>query len=176
MPKEEKEIKDMSPVGADDSKPKDTTVYEQDRWYPRRSGRPWIIGAIVILIILILVLIGSMFRLSDLRQGSMNRGQTFTSFNHGGSMPRMNSSFFFSSSDSNGTTTSSTNVVSGVVTAVNGSSFDVGGGGAKTTISTNGSTTWNTTDKKVSVNDSVLVYGTVSGSTLTATSVQITNF
>jgi hypothetical protein len=148
------------------------TSDRQYKSYHYRSRRPFFIGGIIILIILILVLIGSMFRFGQLRQGfNDNRG----TFIYSRQMPHMNSGFFFSSSSSNGTTTSSTSVASGVVTAVNGSSFDVGGGGSKTTINTNGSTTWNTTDKKVSVNDSVVVYGTLSGSTITATSVQTTN-
>lgn len=140
-----------------------------------RIGRPYFIAAIVVLIILIIVLIGSLFRFSQVRQGFYD--------NRGGGViysrqeaPHMNESFFFSSSNSNDNSTTSASVVSGVVTAVNGSSFDVGGGGSKTTVNTSGSTTWNTTDKKVSVNDSVVVYGTVSGSTITATSVQISNF
>jgi cytoskeletal protein RodZ len=140
-----------------------------------RIGRPYFIAAIVVLIILIIVLIGSMFRFSQVRQGFEDRnGMTF--YSHQMSPRQDGGSFFFSSSSTNGSTTTSNSAVSGVVTAVNGSSFDVGGGGSKTTINTNGSTTWNTTDKKVSVNDSVIVYGTVSGSTLTATSVQVTNF
>ncbi|HUC96221.1 MAG TPA: hypothetical protein VMR16_00965 [Candidatus Saccharimonadales bacterium] len=148
------------------------------RQYPYRNGRPFFIAGIVILIILILVLIGSLFRFGQVRQGFYNRGGM--NMNSRQVAPRMNGGGFFfssSSSSSNGTTTTSTSTsfVSGVVTAVNGSSFDVGGGGTKTTINTNGSTTWNTTDKKVSVNDSVVVYGTLSGSTLTATSVQITD-
>jgi hypothetical protein len=154
------------------------TNYEKgvsDKSSPMRSGKLWITGAIVILVIIILALIGGMFVSNNERQGFDNRGgMTFYGYRTG---PRMEGgSFFFSSSDSNGTTINTTSAVSGVVTSVNGSSFDVGGGGSKITVNTNGSTAWNTTDKKVSVNDSVLVYGTVSDNKLTATSVQITNF
>lgn len=171
MPKDENEKLTEKTAPVENEEPRVTTVY--DKPHLNRSGRPWIIAAIVILVILILAIAGSMFRLTNLRQGYYNHGTTYT--NGRGDMPHMNSSFFFSSSNSNDTTSTSSSAVSGVVTAVNSSGFDVGGGGTKTTVNTNGSTTWNTTDKKVSVNDSVLVYGTVSGSTITATSVQITN-
>ena len=172
MPKEENEKSNEKLVDVKVDKPNNTTAHEKRYLY--KSGRPWIIAAMAILVILILVLIGSMLRDNNLRQGYYDRGATY--INDRGNMPHMNGSFFFSSSDGNNTTTTTTSAISGVVTAVNGTSFDVGGGGTKTTVKTDGSTTWNTTDKKVSVNDSVIAYGTVSGSTLTATSVQITNF
>ncbi|MCX6728506.1 MAG: hypothetical protein NTV39_01935 [Candidatus Saccharibacteria bacterium] len=171
MPKEENEKPTEKSESVKAGQATDESVHEKP--YNSRSSRPWIIAVVIILVILIFAIAGSMFRMNNLRQGYYNHGTTYV--NGRGGMPHMNSSFFYSSSDSNGTTTTSTSAVSGVVTAVNGSSFDVGGGGTKTTVDTNGSTTWNTTDKKVSVNDSVLVYGTVSGSTITATSVQITN-
>jgi hypothetical protein len=175
MPKEEnnksEKIEEKTIVSEVD-RPYESVVDNKSSRY--RSGRLWIIGAIVILIIVILVLIGSMFVSNNESQGLYNRGG-MTYFSHQMGPRQGGSSFFFSSSNSNSTSTSSTSVVSGVVTAVNGSSFDVGGGGSKTTVNTNGSTTWNTTDKKVSVNDSVIVYGTVSGSTITATSIQINN-
>jgi hypothetical protein len=142
-----------------------------------RIGRPYFIAAIVILIILIVFLIGSMFRFNQVQQGPFYRGgMTYYTRQV---EPRQNggSFFFSSSSSSNGSsTTTSVSAVSGVVTAVNGSSFDIGGGGTKTTVNTNGNTTWNTTNKSVAVNDSVTAFGTVSGSTLTATSVQVDNF
>jgi len=139
-----------------------------------RIGRPYFIAVIVILIILIVVLIGSMFGFSQTRRGFENRNWV-TFYSHQVGPRQGGGSFFFTSSSSNGNSTTSTSAVSGVVTAVNGSSFDVGGGETKTTVNTNGNTTWNTTDKKVSVNDSVLVFGTISGSNITATSVQVTN-
>jgi hypothetical protein len=172
MPKEENEKTNEKLADVKVDKLNNTAANEKS--YFNKSGRPWIIAAMAILVILILVLIGSMFRINNPRQGYYDHGVTY--INNRDTMPHMNSSFFFYSSDGNNTTTTTTSAISGVVTAVNGSSFDIGGGGTKTTVNTNGSTTWNTTDKKVSVNDSVIAYGTVSGSTLTATSVQITNF
>ncbi len=171
MPKEENEKQQKQPSNAEVEKTKDTTNNEKS--YPPKVGKPWIVASIVILIIIVLALIGGMIKLNDQRQGFYNHGGTYI-FSRGG-MPHMNSSFYYSSSDSNDTTTTTTSVISGVVTAVNGSSFDVGGGGTKTTVKTDGNTTWNTTDKKVSVNDSVIVYGTVLDKTFTAISVQISN-
>lgn len=146
-------------------------VYEKSD--KTRSNKPWFIAAFVIIVILIIALIGSMFKLHNVRQNYYNRGTTF--INNRGDIPHVRSNFFFSSSDSSGTSSSSASVISGVVTKVSGDSFDVGGSGTKTTVKTNGDTTWNTTAKKVSVNDSVIVYGSESDNKITATSVQIRN-
>lgn len=88
-------------------------------------------------------------------------------------MPRMRSTYIREVNTTNSTVQS---VASGVVTSVNGNSFVIGGNGAKVDVDTSDSTTWNTTDKKVSVNDSIVVIGVESNSTITATSVRIVNF
>lgn len=88
-------------------------------------------------------------------------------------MPRMNRVFIQTSSSSN---TSNTTMVSGVVKSVGTNTFVIAGNGNQTTVNTTGGTTYNTTDKKVSVNDTVMVIGTVSNSVITATGVQIINF
>lgn len=67
-------------------------------------------------------------------------------------------------------------MVSGVVKSVGTNTFVIAGNGNQTTVNTTGDTTYNTTDKKVSVNDSVMVIGTVSNKIVTATDVQIVNF
>jgi len=88
-------------------------------------------------------------------------------------MPFSNHMYIETSSSSS--TTNST-INSGVVTSVSGSSFVIAGNGNQTTVNTTGDTTYNTTDKKVSVNDSVIVTGTKSNNTVTATDVRIMNF
>jgi len=65
--------------------------------------------------------------------------------------------------------------LTGVVTQVNGDSFTIAGNGTTKTIKTTTDTNYNTADKKVSVNDSVVVKGTDSNGTFTATSVNIVN-
>ncbi|HKX73425.1 MAG TPA: hypothetical protein VJM32_05395 [Candidatus Saccharimonadales bacterium] len=65
--------------------------------------------------------------------------------------------------------------LSGVVTQVNGDTFTIAGNGTTKTIKTNGSTTYNVTTNKVKVNDSVIVKGSKSGDTFTATGVSILN-
>lgn len=65
--------------------------------------------------------------------------------------------------------------LTGVVTQVNGDSFTIAGNGTTKTIKTNSDTSYNTADKKVSVNDSVIVAGTDSNGTFTATTVNIVN-
>ena len=81
---------------------------------------------------------------------------------------------FIETSSSNSTTNSI--ISSGVVISVSGSSFVIAGNGNQTTINTTGDTTYNTTNKKVSVNDSVIVAGAKSNGTITATDVRIMNF
>ena len=148
------------------------TIYSNRK--PHMNGRPYFIAGIVIVILLILALIGGMFRLSNLEQSFGHRGMTIIDHQN---MPMMRSSSFFSRTNNDGTTTStSTYSVSGVVTAVDGSSFDIGGNGTKTTVNTTGSTTFNNNDKKVVVNDSVIVTGTKSDDKINATDVQIVNF
>jgi hypothetical protein len=60
----------------------------------------------------------------------------------------------------------------GVVTAVSGSNFTIGGSGASTSIVTSSSTTYQS-GNTVKLNDSVVVIGTKSGDTITATRVII---
>jgi hypothetical protein len=68
--------------------------------------------------------------------------------------------------------TNSGDRTSGVVTAVNGSSFTLAGHGATTNVVTNSSTQYRG-GNTVKQNDSVLVFGTTSGGTLTATQIVI---
>lgn len=78
--------------------------------------------------------------------------------------------------ETNSSSTTNSIISSGVVTSVNGSSFIIAGNSNQTTINTTGDTTYNTTNKKVSVNDSVIVAGAKSNDTITATDVRIMNF
>jgi len=88
-------------------------------------------------------------------------------------MPFSNHMYIETSSSSS---TTNSIISSGVVTSVNDSSFVIAGNGNQTTINTTGDTTYNTTNKKVSVNDSVIVAGAKSNGTITATDVRIMNF
>jgi hypothetical protein len=65
--------------------------------------------------------------------------------------------------------------LTGVVTQVGSDSFTIAGNGTTKTIKTTSNTDYNTSDKKVSVNDSVLVSGTDNSGTFTATSVRVIN-
>jgi len=64
------------------------------------------------------------------------------------------------------------NRLQGVVTAVNGSSFTLAGNGTTNTVQTNGSTQYQN-GNAVAVNDTVIVFGSVSNSTFTASQVVI---
>lgn len=64
-------------------------------------------------------------------------------------------------------------MVHGTVTEVNETTMKVAGNGVVKTVTLNDKTTYGT--KKPAVNDSVMVRGTTSGDTFTATSVQVVN-
>lgn len=72
------------------------------------------------------------------------------------------------------TTTTTYTQTEGVITAVNTDSVVVAGGGKTQTIKTNGSTQY-VNNVKPAVNDTVVVTGTKSGDTLTATQVAVYN-
>lgn len=65
--------------------------------------------------------------------------------------------------------------LSGVVISVSDNSFVIAGNGEQTTIKTTNDTTYNVSDDKVEVNDSVTVFGTKSDSTITATDIRVMN-
>ena len=175
MPKDEKEnIKEMM----DESEMLDGKVAYEDvksgRRMPRRRGMLFlVIATLVSATVAILICLAFM-------TAFMSRSSNVTYTQDGGfysrsyrMMPRMNRVFIQTSSSSD---TSNTTMVSGVVKSVGANTFVIAGNGNQTTVNTTGDTTYNTTDKKVSVNDSVMVIGTVSNSVVTATGVQILNF
>jgi len=65
--------------------------------------------------------------------------------------------------------------LTGVVTQVNGGSFTIAGNGTTKSVTTNSTTTYDTTPKTVASNDSVIVTGTDTNGTFTAVSVRIIN-
>src|SRR5579862_6639659 len=67
---------------------------------------------------------------------------------------------------------SAQNRIEGVVTSVNGSSFTVAGNGSTTDVTTSSSTQYQGGDT-VKQNDTVVVYGSLSNNTFTATQVAI---
>lgn len=75
----------------------------------------------------------------------------------------------------NSTSDSSTSFISGVVISVDDSSFVVAGNGKRYTVNTNDSTIYNNTSKSVSINDSVMVSGSLSDTTITATNIRVMN-
>lgn len=76
--------------------------------------------------------------------------------------------------DNGSVTTTVYNYLTGVVTAVNSDNIVIAGNGKTTTIATNSSTTYDN-DTKPAVNDTVVVTGTTSGATITATDIAVNN-
>jgi hypothetical protein len=142
-----------------------------DKHDHRKTASPLTVVSVVLVFFLALFAVGGVFMFL---RGNMMERRYSPVVNLQESMPRMRTMYVREVSN---TTTDSTSqsIASGVVTSVNGSSFVIGGNGTKVTVNTSGNTTWNTTDKKVSVNDSLVVIGTESNGTITATSVRIAN-
>jgi hypothetical protein len=92
-------------------------------------------------------------RLGGMRSGIIQRNHAFSGF--GGTVVNADQ-----------------NVTSGVVTNVNGSSFTVAGNGSTQQVATDGSTQYQS-GNQVKVNDTVIVYGTTTNNTLTATQIII---
>lgn len=130
----------------------------------RKSG--WLLPVMIFVVVISLAgMFGSMVayhherqntvlspRLGGMRSGIIQRNRTSDGFG------MMNSN--------------SQNAVSGVVTNVNGSSFTVAGNGSTQQVSTDGSTQYQS-GNQVKVNDTVVVYGTTTNNTLTATQIII---
>jgi hypothetical protein len=136
------------------------------------TQRSWIygVGAVLILILVFMAGMGAAAHHEEMKgkRGifTVQRGEFGT---HMGGSP-MGAGIrheLGSSTTSNGETR-----LSGVVTAVNGSSFTVAGSGATNNVTTNSSTQYQS-GNQVKVNDTLLVTGTSSNGTLTATHIVI---
>ena len=136
-----------------------------------KNNKPYFIAGGIILVLEILVAAFGSLRLLRPELTSERRGMI--TYDQQGMMPRHNQNIIIQSSSSNSTNNI---IVSGVVTSVSVNNFVIAGNGVKYTVNTSGDTTYNTTDKKVSENDSVMVIGTKSNTTITATDIRIVNF
>ena len=151
---------------------KENTAHSRNNWYSTNSGgRGLAYGAGAVIVLLIVFMLGAaaaghhrVYRTGGFYGGGpgpvtvgMGRGERV--FMHSGN--------FGGTVTDNGQTRTT-----GVVTAVNGSSFTLAGNGATTNVTTNGSTQYQN-GNTVKVNDTVMVVGTTSNNTLTATSVVI---
>lgn len=143
----------------------------------RRHTKKWVIGivAIVVVIYILAIVIGlAIVRENGTTQRELTRTGTTQEF---GGRPRAaaDRNYTVQQSDSDGLTTTTTNTTytqtQGVVTAVASDSITVAGGGKTQVIKTNSSTTY-TDDVKPAVNDTVVVVGTKSGDTITATQIE----
>jgi len=129
---------------------------------------------LVVCILVSLLLAGAIVTVvGSIASNNSPRQQGRMTFYSRQSEPRMHQVYIQSSTE---TDDSNSIMISGVVKSVSGNSFVIAGNGNQTTVNTTGDTTYNTTDKKVSVNDSVIVIGTSSNSIVTATDVRISNF
>lgn len=171
MPKVEKESTNVkTEIVEASTETLDKPTHIDDKYDGRKTVSPLAVISILVLFFIALFAIGGTFMFFRGNMMSWRRGGDIVNVRE--NMPRMRSTYNREISTTNSTDQS---VASGVVTSVSGNSFVIGGNGTKVTVTTSGDTTWNTTDKKVSVNDSVVVIGTESNSTITATSVRIVN-
>jgi len=139
---------------------------------------PWVVIGAVVLTALIVVgaLVAGRMLLNRYNNSMFVRGGTSVVVPH----PRFGGerTFSVSQSSSDGLTTTTTNTTytqtQGVVTQVNSDNIIVAGGGKTQTIKTDSSTTY-VGDTKPAVNDTVVVVGTKSGDTITATQIEVFN-
>ena len=167
MPREEKDIVEKS-VDAKEAGEEHATQSEHilDEKVQHRGHMGLMVAGIVVGILLIFAVIGvagNMFL--RVRSGFINGSNSTTTFVQRGRSHMMGRMFIETSS----------NMTSGVVISVNGSNFVIAGNGNQFTVNTTGDTTYNTTSKKVTVNDSVIVVGKITDKIITATDVRILN-
>lgn len=146
----------------------------------RKKPQTWVmwtvIAGFVLLILLIAAVIYAKHVIND-RAVLTGRQQTQITTMHGG-MGYRQSTFYSQSSSTDGPTTTTTTqkytYTEGVVTQVNSGSIVVAGNGKTQTITTNSSTTYDST--KPAVNDTVRIVGTAdSNNAVTATEVAVAN-
>ncbi len=152
-------------------KSEDTRV-EKSKFISREIGRGWLLGALaVVLLFLAFVFgvgIGNHHRAYRTNAVVGLHGPMAQSF-----LEKEDAGSGFPLSPHGGTVTiDGKTFEQGVVTAVNGSNFTLASHGATTKVVTNGSTQYQN-GNQVKQNDSVVVTGTLSGSTLTATHITI---
>jgi len=147
-----------------------------------KRPQPWVmwtvIGGFVILILLVIGIIYAKHVLTDRAALSTGRQQTQITMRGGFGEGYRQSTFYSQSSSTDGPTTTTTTqkytYTEGVVTQVNSGNIVVAGNGKTQTITTNSSTTYDTT--KPAVNDTVRIVGTAdSNNAVTATEVAVTN-
>jgi hypothetical protein len=178
MPKDEEEIIDNQEDAKETGEGHPNQSERRHNTRAHRGSRMWLmVASIVVGILLIFATVGfakNMF-IAHNRSSFATEPNFVTTFTGRGRSNMMNRIFI--DDNSSDTSTTSTSATSGVVTSVKSTSFIIAGNGNQYTVNTTGDTTFNTTDKKVAVNDSVVVVGTISSDkTITATDVRVTNF
>lgn len=130
------------------------------------------LSSVTVLAILAICIANNVFGNRTIQQGDIaKQSQTMpTRQSEHKSMPNSSATQHESSTDQ-----STSNRISGVVTSVADNSFVVGGNGTEYTVKTSDKTTYNITSKIISVNDSVVISGALSGNIITATRVMVTN-
>ncbi|MET0979923.1 MAG: DUF5666 domain-containing protein [Candidatus Saccharimonadales bacterium] len=154
--------------------PADTTKESAHQRQPIGKRGIWISGLIIFLIVVVglcgVVFAQYLFRDSGTYRGSSSwmHNNDNRKFDRGYGGGHMMNDYYTSTQD--GST-----IISGVVSAINGDTITVIGNGNSENIKTDSSTTYSTSSKKVSVNDSVIVRGVANGDTFTANSIIIVN-
>jgi hypothetical protein len=136
-------------------------VSTKNSWWPAYKTPILVIGALIVLFLVFM---------SGAAAGKFSNGLYNQHFNHfadRGLMPRMHHSFGLDNGLNN-----AQNRVRGTVTNVSGDTFTVAGYGATTQIKTTTSTQYQG-GNQVKVNDTVVILGSTTNGTLTATQVSI---
>ncbi len=148
---------------------------ELKAYHKRHNGLMLVSIVVAVLLFLAVADVAGGFFMRD-RNGFASEPNGITTVFERSRPPRGMMSQVVVDNSSSTVTTTTTNITSGVVTSVSGSNFVIAGNGNQYTVKTTGDTTYNTTDKKVTANDSVVVVGKISDKTITATDVRIANF
>lgn len=133
------------------------------------AGRGWLYGAAAVIVLALVFLAGA---------AAANHRKGYAVFRTGGPLGAPAEAGFglrhrtMGAFDSNSVPVNGQSRLNGVVTSVNGNNFTVAGNGATTNVTTNSSTTYQD-GNQVKQNDSVVVFGTTSNGTLTATRIII---
>ncbi|MEI7918195.1 MAG: DUF5666 domain-containing protein [Candidatus Saccharibacteria bacterium] len=176
MPKNEKHINDESDQNIEVVESKNDEISDQTdrRYHHKNPKKTFVILLSTTIVVLVIAVAGLAGHVMNLDRGRfVNQPTIMNSYVQDQQSPRMGR---MQSQRRAPISTVNTDITNGVVISVGSNSFEIGGNGNQYTVNTTDTTEYNTTTKKVAVGDSVIVSGTVTDKTITATDVRIVNY